>query len=53
MARREKSQSGSNSMTVRIEDLLEVQPITKNQELVFEAWDRGDNLSIGRFCWYW
>jgi predicted ribonuclease YlaK len=46
MARREKSQGGSNSMTVRIEDLLEVQPITKNQELVFEAWDRGDNLVL-------
>jgi predicted ribonuclease YlaK len=48
MARREKGSgnSGSNSMTVRIEDLLEVQPITKNQELVFEAWDRGDNLVL-------
>lgn len=46
MARREKSQSGSNSMTVRIDDLLEVQPITKNQELVFEAWDNGDNLVL-------
>ena len=46
MARREKGQGGSNSMTVRIEDLLEVQPITKNQELVFEAWDRGDNLVL-------
>ena len=48
MARREKGSgnSGSNSMTVRIEDLLEVQPITKNQELVFEAWDQGDNLVL-------
>ena len=46
MARREKGQGGSNSMTVRIEDLLEVQPITKNQELVFEAWDSGDNLVL-------
>ena len=48
MARREKGNgnSGSNSMTVRIEDLLEVQPITKNQELVFEAWDQGDNLVL-------
>jgi predicted ribonuclease YlaK len=48
MARREKSHgnNGSNSMTVRIEDLLEVQPITKNQELVFEAWDQGDNLVL-------
>jgi len=31
---------------VRIDDLLEVQPITKNQEEVFEAWDRGDNLVL-------
>jgi predicted ribonuclease YlaK len=46
MARREKGQGGSNSMTVRIEDLLEVQPITKNQELVFKAWDQGDNLVL-------
>ena len=37
MARREKGKgnSGSNSMTVRIEDLLEVQPITKNQRLSY------------------
>jgi len=33
-------------MQVRIDDLLEVQPITKNQEEVFEAWDRGDNLVL-------
>lgn len=44
MARREKGRSGT--MQVRIDDLLEVQPITKNQEEVFEAWDRGDNLVL-------
>jgi len=44
MARREKGRGGT--MQVRIDDLLEVQPITKNQEEVFEAWDRGDNLVL-------
>lgn len=52
MARREKNNgghknnAGSNSMNVRLDDLLEVHPITKNQELVFQAWDDGDNLVL-------
>lgn len=46
MGRREKRSSPNNSATVRIDDMLEVQPITKNQEDVFEAWDDGDNIVL-------
>lgn len=45
MARREKGRSNSSS-TVRFDDLLEVHPITLNQEHVFNAWDQGDNLVL-------
>ena len=34
----------NNSMTVRIDDLLQFEPLTLNQELAFKAWDDGDNL---------
>lgn len=45
MTRREKGRSNSSS-TVRFDDLLEVHPITLNQEHVFNAWDQGDNLVL-------
>ena len=45
MARREKGRTNSSS-TVRFDDLLEVHPITLNQEHVFNAWDQGDNLVL-------
>jgi predicted ribonuclease YlaK len=45
MARREKGRPNSSS-TVRFDDLLEVHPITLNQEHVFNAWDQGDNLVL-------
>lgn len=35
-----------NSLTVRIDDLLQFDPITKNQELATAAWDEGDNLVL-------
>tara|TARA_R110000868_G_scaffold105345_2_gene289670 strand:+ start:1590 stop:2285 length:696 start_codon:yes stop_codon:yes gene_type:complete len=43
MARKERT---NNSLTVRLDDMIEVQPVTHNQELVFEAWDNGDNLVL-------
>lgn len=36
----------SNSMTVRIDNLRTFEPITKNQEVAFQAWDEGDNLVL-------
>lgn len=36
----------NNSMTVKINDLLEFSPITANQEIVFEHWNDGDNLVL-------
>lgn len=36
----------NNSLTVRIDDLLEYTPITENQKLAFEAWDDDDNLVL-------
>lgn len=38
--------SGNNSMTVRLDDLLQFEPVTKNQETVYQAWDDGDNLVL-------
>lgn len=35
-----------NSLTVKIEDLLEYEPITINQKKAFDAWDEGDNLIL-------
>ena len=36
----------NNSMTVRIADLLEYNPITANQQLAFDAWDEENNLVL-------
>lgn len=33
-------------MTVRLDDMLEYEPITINQKVAFEAWDDGDNLVL-------
>jgi predicted ribonuclease YlaK len=35
-----------HSLTVRIDDLLEYEPITINQKKAFDAWDDGDNLIL-------
>jgi len=36
----------NNSMTVRLDDLLEYEPITENQKQAFEAWEDDDNLVL-------
>lgn len=36
----------NNSMVVRLEDLMEYEPITTNQKIAFDAWDEGDNLIL-------
>ena len=36
----------NNSMTVRLEDMLEYEPITVNQKAAFDAWDENDNLVL-------
>ena len=43
---RARSKSGNNSMTVRLDDLLQFEPVTKNQEIAYQAWDEGDNLVL-------
>ena len=41
-----RHKSGNNSMTVRLDDLLQFDPITSNQELAYNAWEEGDNLVL-------
>lgn len=41
-----RGKSGNNSMTVRLDDLLQFEPITNNQEIAYKAWDEGDNLVL-------
>ncbi len=36
----------NNSLTVRIDDLLQYDPITENQKIAFEAWEDNDNLVL-------
>jgi phosphate starvation-inducible protein PhoH and related proteins len=36
----------NNSMTVKLDDLLQFDPLTKNQEIAYKAWDEGDNLVL-------
>ena len=36
----------NNSMTVRLDDLLQFDPLTYNQEIAYKAWDDGDNLVL-------
>lgn len=38
--------STNNSMSAKINDLLQYDPITKNQEIAYSAWDEGDNLVL-------
>lgn len=44
MEKREKKNNGTSS--VRIDDLLEFEPITLNQQKAFDAWDEGFNLML-------
>jgi len=36
----------NNSLTVRIDDLLQYDPITENQKIAFDAWEDNDNLVL-------
>ena len=36
----------NNSMSVKLEDLLQFNPLTSNQEKTYKAWDEGDNLVL-------
>ncbi len=40
------STARNNSMTVKYDDLLEWQAVTKNQEYAVSAWDEGDHLAL-------
>ena len=40
------SSAKNNSMTVKYDDLLEWQAVTKNQEYAVAAWDEGDHLAL-------
>jgi predicted ribonuclease YlaK len=42
----QRTKKANGSMNVRIDDLLEFEPITTNQEKTFEAWDDGFNLML-------
>lgn len=33
-------------MSVRLDDLLQFDPLTQNQEIAYKAWDEGDNLVL-------
>ena len=36
----------NNSMSVKLDDLLQFDPLTLNQEIAYKAWDEGDNLVL-------
>ena len=36
----------NNSMTVRLDDLLEYEPLTETQRKAFDAWDEDCNLVL-------
>lgn len=38
--------SQNNSMTVKLDDLLQFDPLTLNQEKAYQSWDEGDNLVL-------
>tara|TARA_X000001316_G_C922349_1_gene37512 strand:- start:1921 stop:2616 length:696 start_codon:yes stop_codon:yes gene_type:complete len=42
----QRKKSVNNSMTVRLEDLLQFDPLTLNQEQAFKSWADGDNLVL-------
>ena len=41
-----RNKQASESMNIRIDDLLTIDPITKSQKEVFAAWKDGDNLAL-------
>lgn len=41
-----RKRSGAGSLTVHFDDLLEYEPLTKNQEIAFDAWDDDFNLVL-------
>ena len=41
-----RTKSQNNSMTVKLDDLLQFDPLTLNQEKSYQAWDEGDNLVL-------
>ena len=43
---KKRIKSVNNSMSVRLDDLLQFEPITLNQEKCYEAWDEGYNLVL-------
>ena len=36
----------NNSMTVKLNDLLQFDPLTKNQEIAYKAWEEGNNIIL-------
>lgn len=41
-----KKVAKNNSLTVRMDEMIEYEPITVNQKKAFDAWDDGDNLIL-------
>ena len=41
-----RKKSNNNSLQVKLDDLLEYEPITANQETVYKAWDDDYNLVL-------
>lgn len=41
-----KQRQNTESMNIRIDDLLTIEPITRSQKEVFDAWKDGDNLAL-------
>lgn len=41
-----KTVAKNNSLTVRMQEMIEYEPITANQKKAFDAWDDGDNLIL-------
>ncbi|HAW03303.1 MAG TPA: hypothetical protein DCW83_01375 [Saprospirales bacterium] len=41
-----RKKTTNNSMTVRLDDLLQFDPLTLNQEKTYKSWDDGDNLVL-------
>lgn len=44
--RQPRQKTQHNSLQVRLDDLLEYDPITKNQEIAYDAWDNDYNLVL-------
>lgn len=42
----QRKKTVNNSMTVKLDDLLQFDPLTLNQERSYNAWDEGDNLVL-------